>query len=197
MTAPDNNDKNLIDLHAVIPASRVNGPGLRMVVFFQGCAAKCLGCFNPDTHPFEPVRRVGAEELFDENLRDKVEGITVSGGEPFMQSGPLYALLSAAKGRSLSTVVYTGFTYAFIASVPEAAKSLALIDVLIDGPYVESRPEDTLLARGSKNQSIHLLTPRYSMDSLYLPATAEVIISADGTVRSSGFSSTLFSSERL
>ncbi len=192
-----NTDKSIINLHAVIPASRVNGPGLRMVVFFQGCALRCSGCFNPETHSADAARRIGVEELFYENLRDTVEGITVSGGEPFAQPDPLYALLSAAKERSLSTVVYTGFVYAFLALKPETARSLSLIDVLIDGPYVESAAEDTLLARGSKNQTVHLLTSRYSMDELYLPARAEVSIAADGTVVSSGFSSTLLNSKRL
>ena len=194
MIAPD---KNIINLHAVIPVSRVNGPGSRMVVFFQGCAGGCPGCFNPETHPFDRGRPVGVEELFAKNLRDTVEGITVSGGEPFMQPGPLYTLLRAARARGLSTVVYTGFTYASIASDSELLRSLPFIDVLIDGAYDEALVDETLLARGSKNQTLHLLTGRYSVDDLYLPGKAEVFISADGTVSSTGFSRTLFLSDRL
>ena len=190
-------DNSTINLHAVIPASRVNGPGLRMVVFFQGCARHCQGCFNPETHPFDGGGRVGVEALFANDLRDTVEGITVSGGEPFSQHASLYTLLKAAKARELSTVVYSGFTYVEIASNAGMCKSLPLIDVLIDGAYDESRVDSTLLARGSKNQTIHLLTPRYTMDDLYLPGKAEVIISADGTVTSTGFSKTLFTSDRL
>ena len=190
-------DKNMINLHAVIPASRVNGPGLRMVVFFQGCAGGCPGCFNPETHPFDRGRPVSVEELFASNLRDTVEGITVSGGEPFMQPGALYTLLKAAGARALSTVVYSGLTYAGIASDPELRKSLQFIDVLIDGAYDEALVDTTLLARGSRNQTIHLLTGRYTVDDLYLPGKAEVFISADGTVLSTGFSRTLFASDRL
>jgi anaerobic ribonucleoside-triphosphate reductase activating protein len=190
-------DNSTINLHALIPASRVNGPGLRMVVFFQGCARRCQGCFNPETHPFDVGRRVGVEALFANDLRDTVEGITVSGGEPFSQPAPLYALLKAAKARGLSTVVYSGFTYVDMASNGERCKSLPLIDVLIDGAYDESCADSTLLARGSTNQTIHLLTPRYTMDDLYLPGKAEVIISADGTILSTGFSRTLFTSGQL
>ncbi len=190
-------DTDMINLHAVIPASRVNGPGLRMVVFFQGCARRCPDCFNPETHPFDGGRAVTVEELFARNLRDTVEGITVSGGEPFMQPGPLYTFLKAARARALSTVVYTGFTYAELASDPELSGSLPLIDVLIDGAYDEALADETLLARGSGNQVLHLLTGRYTLDDLYLPGKAEIFISADGTVLSTGFSRTLFLSDRL
>ena len=190
-------NNNIINLHAVIPVSRVNGPGLRMVVFFQGCAGGCPGCFNPETHSFDGSRPVSVEELFARNLRDTAEGITVSGGEPFMQPGPLHTLLLAARARALSTVVYSGLTYALIASDPELSRSLPFIDVLIDGAYDEALVDETLLARGSKNQTIHLLTDRYTVDDLYLPGKAEVFISADGTVSSTGFSRTLFTSDRL
>lgn len=178
-----------INIHAVIPRSRVNGPGTRLVVFFQGCARGCQGCFNPETHPFEDRERLTPEGLLDRHLSASVAGLTVSGGEPFLQPAGLARLLEEARARSLSTLVYTGFTIEEIRRQPEKAKCLAFIDVLIDGPFEIDRPEKTLLARGSANQRIHLLTSRHTLDELYMPGRVEVIIGADGNVRKTGFSS--------
>ncbi|MBI5192941.1 MAG: radical SAM protein [Nitrospirae bacterium] len=103
---------NIINVHSIIPCSRVNGPGKRLVVFFQGCSRKCLGCFNPATHSFEENQLYSAEDILKNFLLPDTEGITVSGGEPFLQAKGLLQLLKAAKEEyGLSTVVYTGFNY--------------------------------------------------------------------------------------
>jgi len=181
-------DGSLLNIHAVLPRSKVNGPGTRLVVFFQGCARGCRGCFNPETHSFDTKELAGAASLIDVYGRAAIEGVTVSGGEPFLQPRGLRALLESARGRGLSTVVYTGFTIEELGADPFAQPCLAFIDVLIDGPYDASRPERTLLARGSTNQRFHFLTGRYSPDDFIMPGRAEVFIGADGTVRETGFS---------
>lgn len=178
----------LLNLHAVIKSSRVNGPGRRLVVFFQGCGRRCEGCFNPETHPEEPRLVMTADELFRDFLGSGVEGITVSGGEPFLQRKGLRELLASARvEHGLSTVVYTGFTYEEILDNPEMSLCLGYADALVDGPYDHQRSEETLLARGSTNQRIILLTGRYTASDFYLPAKAEVVISGNGTVAASGF----------
>jgi anaerobic ribonucleoside-triphosphate reductase activating protein len=122
-----------------------------------------------------------------------VEGITVSGGEPFMQPGGLLALLGEARGRGLSVVVYTGFR---IEELTGAARScLELIDVLVDGAYEEEKGERTLLARGSANQRFHFLTGRYGIGDFMMPGKVEVTISASGVVTETGFSQILLSGE--
>jgi anaerobic ribonucleoside-triphosphate reductase activating protein len=182
----------LINIHAVIPRSRVNGPGLRMVVFFQGCKRACPGCFNPETHPFEPRLLLTPEEVLDRYLAPGVEGLTVSGGEPFMQVEGLTGLLKAARlGRSLTTVVYTGLEYREIEGDPAFRDALGHIDVLIDGPYEAGDRETTLLARGSRNQRFHFLTPRYDEAGLVMPGRAEVTILGDGAVAETGFGGVL------
>lgn len=179
--------KNDINIHAVIPLSTVNGPGKRLVVFFQGCSRGCKGCFNPDTHSFEKKDLCSAREVFDRFLKPGTEGVTVSGGEPFMQPGGLSDLLREARSRGLSTVVYTGFTIEELRGDEARKECLLLIDVLIDGPYEETRKETTLLARGSTNQMIHLLTGRYRADELLMPGRVEVLISSGGVITETGF----------
>lgn len=177
-----------INIHAVLESSSVNGPGERLVVFFQGCSFRCRGCFNPDTHSFKVRELYSPKEVLERYLKKDVEGLTVSGGEPFLQPKGLARLLDAARSRGLSTLVYTGFTYEELLERPDCAPCLKNIDVLVAGRFDCEKPEQGMLARGSTNQRFHFLTNRYKDEDLVLPGKVEVIISADGTVRETGFS---------
>lgn len=179
----------LINIHAIIPASRVNGPGCRTVVFFQGCLRRCPSCFNPDTHSVETRELYAPEEVFVRHLRSGVTGVTVSGGEPFLQPVALGELLKIARNNySLSTVVYTGYTYDEICGIPECLSALQYVDVLIDSAYIKDMKEPTLLARGSTNQNFFFLSDRYRKDDFYMPGKAEIVIGADGSITGTGFS---------
>lgn len=179
----------LINIHSIIPLSRINGPGERMVVFSQGCNRKCPGCFNPDTHPFNTVKLFSPDNIFKLYLTRDIEGITISGGEPFLQPEGLHALLRMARETyGLSTVVYTGFRYNELKERPACLSCLEFIDVLIDGGYEESKKERTLLARGSTNQRFHFFSDRYNRKDFYMKGKVEVIIGRDGTVTKTGFS---------
>lgn len=182
----------LINVHSVIPSSRVNGPGSRLVVFFQGCARKCPGCFNPDTHPFKKAHLYSPERLLLDFITPGIEGITISGGEPFYQSRGLLSLLQTAREYGLSTVVYTGFTYERLNKVPLCRLTFKFIDVLIDGGYEEDRKELTLLARGSTNQRFFFFTRHYQEKDFYMPAKVEIRIGRDGVVTNTGFSKVNF-----
>lgn len=180
--------KMLINVHSVIPFSKVNGPGNRMVVFFQGCDKNCPACFNPDTHSFETVNLYSPAGIFEKYPPTQIEGITVSGGEPFLQPNGLLELLRVSKeNHCLSTVVYTGFTYKELKQKPDGQACLEFIDVLIDGRYDESRKEPTLLARGSTNQKIYFLTNRYNKKYFFMPGKVEILIGKDGVI-TTGFS---------
>lgn len=179
---------SFINVHAILPSSGVNGPGQRMVVFFQGCRRRCIGCFNPDTHSLEERSLFSAEDIFDKYLTRDVEGITVSGGEPFLQPRGLLELLRLSRSVGHSSLVYTGFTYEELKRSEENCECLKFIDVLIDGEYLEGKKETTLLARGSANQRFHFLTNCYKQADLYMPGKVEVLIESDGTVRETGFS---------
>ncbi len=192
-------EQTLLKLHSVIPASSVNGPGRRLVVFFQGCARDCPGCFNKATHNTDSGFTSTVEDLFAtclpentgnaDNKDRKIDGLTVSGGEPFLQIEGLFELLKTARERySLTTLVYTGFTIEEIRKDPGKARVLKHTDVLVDGPFEQENPEPTLLARGSKNQRVHLLTGAYTRQDMVMPGKVEIIITNNGDVVTTGFS---------
>ncbi len=181
-----------IKAHAVLMSSDVNGPGRRAVIFFQGCPFDCDGCFNPETHSESDGYMVSPKEILDGLRTDEIEGITVSGGDPFMQPGPLTELLRLARDEyGLSTVVYTGYTIELLRKKAELARPLEYIDVLIDGGFVSHLMEPTLLARGSTNQRFHFLTDYYEIGDFYMPSKAEIVIRPDGTITGTGFRETL------
>jgi len=181
--------QTILNLHGLIPASRVNGPGTRKVVFFQGCGRACPSCFNSATHDFAMNKPATVAEVLSD-ISPLTEGLTISGGEPFSQPRGLGALLRALseKKQRLSIVVYTGFTLGEIKADKVMAPILSFIDVLVAGPFDALRPEKTLLARGSSNQIFHFLTPRYTISDFYLPARIEVTIGTDGSMTGTGFS---------
>lgn len=183
-------DAALINVHAVIPSSSVNGPGRRMVIFFQGCARGCPGCFNPGTHAFgEKTLRTASEIFRDDAMNVRlIEGVTISGGEPFAQVYGLLDVLKAAKDLGLTTVVYTGYRHEELLQMSSALSVFKYTDVLIDGAYEVGMPEPTLLARGSTNQKFHFFSDRYGFDDFCMQGKAEVIIRADGSVVETGFS---------
>ncbi len=182
--------QTVLNLHGLISFSRVNGPGLRYVVFFQGCARGCPGCFNPETHGFGMNKPTTVSEVIL-RLPLEAEGLTISGGEPFSQPRGLLALLEAMQreNRGLSAIVYTGFTLEEIKADKDMAVVLPFIDVLVAGPFDASKPEKTALARGSSNQTFHFLSSRYSMNDFYMPARLELTIGADGSLTGTGFAS--------
>ena len=175
-------------LHAFLHFSRANGPGVRAVIWVQGCSLGCPGCFNPETHPFTGGELVSVGDLFERiaALNKAVEGITISGGEPFQQRRPLLALLWRVRQETtLSVVLFTGYTWDEVQRMPDADALLACIDVLIAGRYDQTRRLARDL-RGSANKTVHFLTNRYTMEDLQAVPYAEVIITAEGNVVMSG-----------
>jgi anaerobic ribonucleoside-triphosphate reductase activating protein len=181
------NDK-ILRIHEFLPYSRVNGPGVRAVLWLQGCSLGCPGCFNPQTHPFDQGQLRPVDDLFQSlmAMKDNLEGLTVSGGEPLQQSPPLLALLQRLRQEtSLSILLFTGFTWAEIRRMPHAAALLACIDVLIAGRYDAAQHLARNL-RGSANKTTHFLSDRYTQADLHAIPSAEVIITAQGEVMVSG-----------
>lgn len=148
-----------VRLHGVAPESIVDGPGLRFAVFVQGCPHHCPGCHNPASHDpaggyTEDVRNL--LDQFEEN--PLLAGITLSGGEPFAQPGPLVWLAGEVKNRGKDVVTYTGYTLEKLQKMAEEDTAvralLQLTDMLVDGPYVEALRDLELPWRGSSNQRI-------------------------------------------
>lgn len=172
------------NIHAIEPRSRANGPGTRLVIWFQGCSLGCPGCFNPDTHDGAPRARRAVDALVDEILAqgDAIQGITLSGGEPFDQPAPVLALVQSVRARTgLSILIFSGYALDEIRAMPLGPAILADIDVLVDGRYEAPRRMGRGL-RGSANQRIHLLTSRYRVEDVEATPEAEIRIDARGRV---------------
>ncbi|MBI2875876.1 MAG: radical SAM protein [Candidatus Tectomicrobia bacterium] len=153
----------MLNLHAIWPRSRANGPGIRTALWFQGCTLECPGCFNPATHSSEPRWMVDVDELAEQIVVDEraLEGITISGGEPLQQPEALLRLLSAVRTRTkLSLLLFSGYTMAEIRRMPLGPPILDRVDVMIAGRYAQAHRLARGL-RGSSNQTVHLLTGRY------------------------------------
>ena len=181
----------LLALHARERRSRANGPGVRFAVWFQGCSLGCPGCFNPETHTGTAPIQCTADELIAEIAGEgaAIEGVTVSGGEPFEQPEGLLALVRGLRQtpatNRLSIVVFSGFTIEELGARPLGSDTLAHIDVLIDGRYVAGERHARAL-RGSRNQRIHLLSERYTRADIEATPEAEIRIDPQGRVTLSG-----------
>lgn len=143
-----------IRISGIEPESIVDGEGIRYVIFTQGCPHHCPGCHNPQTHSFNSGKLVLMEDILDEIVKRKdwVDGITLSGGEPFCQIGQCSLIAKKAHGMGLSVWCYTG--YLFEDLYGQRAELLNYIDVLVDGPFVQAEKSLELDFRGSRNQRV-------------------------------------------
>lgn len=133
-----------------LPCSLVNGEGIRFVVFLQGCGHHCPGCQNPETWDFDGGYEADPEDIVYEYQKHGrlLDGITLSGGDPFYQQEECMKLLDLLPG--VNVWVYTGFTYEEVKDTPLAKRA----DVIVDGPYIEELRTEMLPYRGSTNQRI-------------------------------------------
>jgi len=178
----------MLRLHAFLPRSRANGPGVRAVIWFQGCRLGCPGCFNPETHPSESRWTIPAIALARDlaGRQSEIEGITVSGGEPLEQPEGLLQLLTALRTTThLSTVLFSGYTLDETMKTACGPRILRLVDVLIAGPFVQARRIARGL-RGSANQVVHLLTNRYTAHDIANTPPGEICIDPSGDVHLTG-----------
>lgn len=156
-------------LYATLPNTRTLGPFCRFAVWVQGCPRCCPGCMTPDARPTDGGYSVDVTALADDIVKTSdIEGVTLSGGEPFLQAEALVCLIEAVRSkRDLGVIVYTGYTLEELrhAVVSEGRTDIGAflerIDLLIDGPYIIGQ-DDGLSLRGSSNQVIHSLTDRYA-----------------------------------
>lgn len=132
----------------ILPCSFVNGDGARYVVFVQGCAHRCKGCHNPETWDFDGGTEMTVGEIAADYRKHRLlDGITLSGGDPFFQQKSCVELLSLLPG--VNVWIYTGFEYDEIKDT-ELAK---MADVLVTGRFVQELACDGKMY-GSSNQKI-------------------------------------------
>ena len=152
-----------LNIAGIVPESVVDGPGLRMTVFCQGCFNDCPGCHNPETHNFYDGKIIPLTSILEEFKKNPLlAGITFSGGEPFLQPIPLTWLACEVHKLRKDVVIFTGFIADTLAKFGVKDDKLgkyvlALMeqaDYIIDGPYIEKLRSLDLLYRGSANQRI-------------------------------------------
>ncbi|MDO4287268.1 MAG: anaerobic ribonucleoside-triphosphate reductase activating protein [Eubacteriales bacterium] len=141
----------------VIDESIVDGPGIRFVIFTQGCPHGCPGCHNPQTHDFASGYVVPISRLLSEiQANPLISGVTLSGGEPFCQPEPLAELVRVLKQGGKHIMAYSGYTWEQLLRLEDPAVGMLLrqCDVLVDGPFIEAQRDLTLRFRGSRNQRL-------------------------------------------
>ena len=141
------------------PESFVDGPGIRMTIFTQGCHHNCPGCQNPQTHDFNGGHFIEIDEILEMIEENPLlDGITFSGGDPMDQAAALIPLAREIKERGMNLVIFTGYTYERLMDLahdrPDMFELLTFADILIDGPFIMAKRSLEIKFRGSTNQRI-------------------------------------------
>ncbi len=141
----------------IVGESVVDGDGIRLTLFTQGCPHHCKECHNAQTWDFNGGKDITLYEIAERIKKNPLlDGITLSGGEPFEQSEKLIPLLKWLRERGYNVWAYSGYTLENLLASEDVAKKEMLnhIDVLVDGPFVAEKKDLTLKFRGSSNQRI-------------------------------------------
>ncbi|MFA6830187.1 MAG: anaerobic ribonucleoside-triphosphate reductase activating protein [Bacilli bacterium] len=156
-----------IRLAGIEKHSAVNGPGIRYVIFTQGCTHACQKCQNPETWNLNGGKEYPLDLLINDIFATKfIDGITLSGGDPLLQSPIIIELCKKVKERGLNIWCYTGFTFEEILSGKagaDAIEALKFIDVLVDSPFIVEKLSKECIFRGSSNQ--RLIDCKSSLDA--------------------------------
>ncbi|TAE59899.1 MAG: radical SAM protein [Nostocales cyanobacterium] len=174
-----------LNIMGYVDKSEVNGPGCRAVVWVQGCPRECPGCFNPDSWSFETNKLVSIDSLAADILKTPENtGVTFSGGEPFWQASALASLARKVKAAGLNVMAFSGFTLQQLQSdsaPPGSHELLAELDILIDGPFVESQAINSPTSPvSSKNQQVRIFNPALKDQINWASDQIEIHIMKDG-----------------
>jgi len=177
----------MLNIASVAPRSEIYGPGVRFVIWVQGCALGCPGCWNTELWSLEPRRLMSPDELAREILRDDgLEGITLLGGEPMHQARGLLRLVRLVRRRGLSVMTYTGFEPVELRAREQRALAMRS-DILVTGRYVAAERDVQLRWRGSRNQQVRFPTPRYRGLGPEEANEVEITLDANGVASLRGY----------
>lgn len=174
-----------VRIHGIANNTTALGPGNRAVVWFQGCERRCKGCMSPSSRALNGGSEWTVEHLIKHicSIRN-IEGITISGGEPFLQPEALHEFLKAIRERTnLGVIIYTGNTMEQLREmknplIDEIISSM--VDIIIDGEYIDELNDGGSL-KGSSNQTVNFITDRYLKDKdLYGSGKRDIQIMIEG-----------------
>ncbi|MBD2211755.1 radical SAM protein [Nostoc linckia FACHB-104] len=198
---PNNPSQQLIEIPpehlnimGYVDESEVNGPGCRAVVWVQGCSRECPGCFNPASWSFAVNQLISVDTLAENILKKpRNTGVTFSGGEPFWQAPALASLARKLKAAGLNVMSFTGFTLKQLQSEsapPGSQDLLEQLDILIDGPFVESlaihSPNSPV---SSSNQRVNIFNPDFQDKITWASDQIEIHVFKDGSRLVTGYQS--------
>jgi anaerobic ribonucleoside-triphosphate reductase activating protein len=183
---------NHLNIMGYVNRSQVNGPGCRAVLWVQGCLRECPGCFNRASWSFERNQIVAVDEVVERILADpENEGVTFSGGEPFWQAPALAMVAQRVKAAGLNVMSFSGFTLGELqgpVAPPGAQHLLEQLDILVDGPYVESLAlHDPTSPVSSRNQRVRVFNPAMGDRINWASDQMEVHIFKDGSRLVTGY----------
>jgi len=146
---------NNIRLAGIINESIVDGFGIRYVIFTQGCTHNCDGCHNKSTYSLDGgfLKNIG-DIILEIKGDHMLDGVTLSGGEPFIQVDECILLVTELKKYNINIICYTGFLYEELLKCKKSLQLVNLFDYLIDGKFIIGQKDAYLPYRGSKNQRI-------------------------------------------
>ena len=135
--------------------SIVDGPGIRLTVFAQGCVHNCKDCHNPQSHDINGGYLISAEEILNKiKSNPLLDGVTFSGGEPFLQPEAFYFLAKEIHKLGLDIIAYTGYTYEELLSDEKMSLLLFECDLIVDGRFEADKKSVDLQFKGSSNQRV-------------------------------------------
>ncbi|MEM9922313.1 MAG: 4Fe-4S single cluster domain-containing protein [Cyanobacteria bacterium P01_D01_bin.50] len=184
--------KGYLNIMGYVDESEVNGPGSRAVIWVQGCKRECASCFNPESWSFE-INKLESVDSLRKKILSKPgnTGVTFSGGEPFWQAGALASLARKVKAAGLNVMAFSGLTLEQLQSeqAPAGAKELLeQLDILIDGPFVESlainSPDSPV---SSSNQRVRIFNPDFQDKITWASDQIEIHVFKDGSRLVTGY----------
>lgn len=177
-----------VDIHKYISRTEVEGPGKRFSIWLQGCSIRCKGCQAKDTWDAGEGTPMVVDDLFRMiTATERIEGVTILGGEPLDQPEALLTLLRKIRSTTfLSVLLFTGYE---MDSLTDSLQKeiISLCDIVVDGPYREGLQDFSRAMIGSSNQRIHFITGRYTQENWdNLPHSIEIRIGENGEVTLNG-----------
>ena len=157
----------VLRLHGVRDGVTKLGTGVRYAVWTQGCKKRCRGCMTPESRDMNGGYEMSASELARNIISSGREGVTISGGEPFLQARALASAIELVKKeRDIGVIIYTGYTLEELRATGDSyvLRLLELCDMLVDGEYIDEL-NDGMNLRGSSNQRALALTERYAQSA--------------------------------
>ena len=183
-----------LNLAKIIDVTQAEGPGLRTAIWVQGCLKRCVGCCNGQFLKIQPADVCDSQTIIEQIAQNQqqygIEGVTLLGGEPFLQAEGLADVAQACRKMGLSVMVFSGYQLEELddARFKGASQLLKVTDVLVDGEYQQALIENVRNWVGSTNQRFHYFTDFYdvSIETRSLTVTNEWRIDAQGNILGNG-----------